>query len=142
VLDEAARVVRPGGVIAAAAISRLAPLLGSVRAASILDPRVLANVRDETRAGRRVPPDRRTGLFPQAWFHRPDELRSEVEEAGLELHAVVGVQGPAWLLDGFAERWQDDEQRERILAAAEAFEEDEHVAELSPHLLAIARRRA
>jgi len=139
-LREAARVCRGGGVVAAAAISRLAPLLGSVRSGSFLDPRVLANIVDESRGGRRVPPERRSGLFPDAWFHTTEELRSELGEAELEVEALFGVQGPSWLTPAFEELWAEEETRERLLETARRVEEDERVAALSPHLLAVARR--
>ena len=139
-LHQAVRVCRHGGIVAAAAISRLAPLLGSARSRSILVPEVLANVRDESRSGRRVPPERRTGLFPDAYFHLPGELRAELGVAGVEVRAIFGVEGPAWLIDDFSATWADDELRARIVAAADAVEEDEHLVGLSPHLLAVAFR--
>ena len=139
-LREAQRVCRPQGVVAVAAISRLAPALGSIKSGSFLDERVLANIVAETGGGRRVPPDRRTGLFPDAWFHLPEELRAELTEAGLGVDVLVGVEGPAWLSPDFVELWEDDANRERILETARRFEQDEQVAALSPHLLAVARR--
>ena len=139
-LHEARRVCRTGGFVAAAAISRLAPLLGVVNSGRVFEEGVLANVRDETRSGRRVQPERRTGLFPRAWFHLPGELRAECADAGLDVRAVYGVQGPTWLSPGFVEAWDDPAQRERVLAAAAELEEDEHVIALSPHLLAVAFR--
>lgn len=141
-LCEAARVVRSGGIVAAAAISRLAPALGSARSGTILDPAVLANVVDETREGRRVPPERRTGLFPRAWFHEPDELRDEMTAAGLEVETLVGVEGPAWLIDGFRALWENAATRDRIIAAAERFEDEPRLTAVSPHMLAVTRKPA
>ena len=141
-LVEAARVCRPGGLVAATAISRLAPLLGTVRSGTIFDPAVLVNVRDEGRGGTRVPPERRTGLFPRAYFHLPEELREEMHAARLESRGLFGVQGPAWLCDEFVARWDDPASRERILEIAAELEQDQHVVALSPHLLAVAAKPA
>jgi ubiquinone/menaquinone biosynthesis C-methylase UbiE len=139
-LREAHRVCRAGGVVVAAAISRLAPLLGSMKSGSFLEPRVLANIVDETGKGRRVPAERRSGLFPDSWFHLPEELRAELSEAGLDVRTLVGVEGPAWLSPDFVELWADPAARGRILETARRFGEDPHAAVLSPHLLAVARR--
>jgi SAM-dependent methyltransferase len=135
-LHEAMRVARPGGVVAAAAISRLAPLLGQIRRGTIFDD-TFRNAWDETAGGRRVPPERRRGPFPDAWFHLPEELRAELAEAGLDVRGVFGLEGPGWLASDLAARLDDPGSRARLLDAAERFEEDPNVLGLSPHLLAV-----
>jgi SAM-dependent methyltransferase len=136
---EATRVCRPRGVVFAAAISRLVPLLETVRSGRILDEQVLANVQDETLTGRRVAEDRRTTAFPDAYFHLPDELTGELAEGGLDVHGLYGVEGPGWLLADLEERWSDPLVRERLLGAARAAEADRQLSVVSPHLLAVAR---
>ena len=135
-LREAGRVSRSGGIVAAAAISRLAPLLGQIRRGTIFDD-TFANAWDETASGRRVAPERRRGPFPDAWFHLPEELRAELAEAGLEVRGVFGLEGPGWLANDLAALLDDPAARARLLAAAERFEEDPNVPGLSPHLLAV-----
>ncbi|MFI0739506.1 class I SAM-dependent methyltransferase [Streptomyces sp. NPDC021100] len=92
-LSEARRVLRPGGLIAAAAISRYASLLehtattwldrGGVRDA-VVD--ILATGRHE--AGRKG--------FTAAYFHTADELTDELGRAGFRDVSLYGVEGPAW----------------------------------------------
>jgi SAM-dependent methyltransferase len=135
-LREAVRVCRPQGTVAAAAISRLAPLLGQIRRGTIFDD-TFANAWDETAGGRRVPAERRRGPFPDAWFHLPEELRAELAEAGLDVRCVFGVEGPGWLANDLAARLDDPASRARLLEAAERFEQDANVLGLSPHLLAV-----
>jgi SAM-dependent methyltransferase len=135
-LREAVRVARPGGIVAAAAISRLAPILGQIRRGTIFDD-AFANAWDETAGGRRVAPERRRGPFPDAWFHLPDELRSELAEAGLEVRSLFGLEGPGWLANDLGALLDDPAARARLLEAAERFEEDPNVVGLSPHLLAV-----
>lgn len=139
-LEEAGRVVRRGGVVAAAAISRHAPLLDTLRRGTIRDESVFANVRDELATGRRVAPARRNSPFPDGYFHLPEELEAEVREAALEVEGIFGVEGPGWLARDFDEHWQDTTMRERILEAARATETDPHLISVSPHLLAVARK--
>lgn len=136
-LREAARVCRPGGVVAAAAISRLAPILGQVRRGAIFDNAIFRNAWRETAEGRRVAPELRQGPFPDAWFHLPDELRGELVEAGLDVRGVFGLEGPGWLANDLSSRLDDPESRARLLELAERFEEDPNVLGISPHLLAV-----
>ena len=136
-LREAVRVCRPGGVVAAAGISRLAPLLGQIRRGTIFDNAVFRNAWAETAGGRRVPLEQRQGPFPDAWFHLPEELRSELAEAGLDVRGVFGLEGPGWLANDLEARLDDPTARARLLELAERFESDPNVLALSPHLLAV-----
>jgi SAM-dependent methyltransferase len=137
-LREAARVCRPGGVLCAAAISRVAPLLGIIREGRIADEETFRNVSEEVRTGRRVPPERRTMPFPDAFFHRPEELAAELEDAGFAVEGVYGVEGPGWLLRPFDAI--DDATFERVLRAAREHERDPALVAVSAHLLAVATR--
>jgi SAM-dependent methyltransferase len=141
-LREAARICRGGGVIFAAAISRYAPLLDTTRRGRFGEEQIVANVLSETGSGRRVPAERRTSSFPDAYFHLPDELAGELAAAGLEVEGVYGVEGPGWLHPDLVAVWQDDAARERLLAAARAVERDPHLLAVSPHLLAVAAKPA
>ena len=136
-LREAVRVCRPGGVVAAAAISRLAPLLGQVRRGTIFDEGFFRNAWEETSRGRRVPLEQRRGPFPDAWFHLPEELHSELAEAGLDVRGVFGLEGPGWLVRDLDVRLEEPGSRARLLEVAERFESDPNVRGLSPHLLAV-----
>jgi SAM-dependent methyltransferase len=139
-LREARRVCRRGGVVFAAAISRFAGLLDSIRNGSILDDRVFANVRAEAETGRRVDAARRTAPFPDAYFHLPEEFEAEVGDAGLEVVGVYGVEGPGWLQKDLEAWWDDEGRRERLLSLAREAEAIPQLVALSAHLLAVARR--
>jgi ubiquinone/menaquinone biosynthesis C-methylase UbiE len=139
---EAARICRRRGIVVAAAISRFAPLLDTIRRGTIADPRVLANVRDETLEGRHVAAERRTSEFPDAYFHRPEELEEELSAADLQIEGVFGVEGPGWLLADIDTLWNDPAVRDGLLWAARAVERDAQGRTLSAHLLAVARKDA
>ena len=80
--------------------------------------------------------------FTTTYFHRPEELRAEAEEAGLRPEATLGVEGPAWLLHDFAGWWDRPERRERLLATLRALEAEPALLGVSAHLLAVARKPA
>lgn len=139
-LREAGRVVRPGGVVAAAAISRFASLLSGLRDGFAVDPAFARIVEQDLADGQHRNPENRPGWFTTAFFHHPDELAQEVQEAGLVLEAVVGLEGAGWLFADLDERWADPARREAVLAAARATEAEPSLAGLSAHLLAVAKR--
>lgn len=136
-LGEARRVVRPGGRVVAAAISRFASLLDGLRQGWLDDPAAVRLVERDLRDGQHRNPERRPEWFTTAFFHHPDELRDEVAAAGLALEALLGIEGPGWLIDG---AWSDPRRRAGALRAARAVEREPSLLGLSAHLLAVARR--
>jgi len=132
---EASRVCRPGGIVFAAAISRLAPLLENVRRGRFDEG--LANALEETATGRRVPAARRTAPFPDAYFHLPRELGEELAAGGLHVEGVYGVEGPGWLLATPEDAWEDAVRWRQVLAAARVCESDPQLAAVSAHLLGV-----
>lgn len=101
-LREAHRVLRPGGVVAAAAISRFSGWLDGLlrRIDALREHRAL--VEQELLDGRHVTPDG-TDLFTTAYFHHPDELGPELGEAGFVAIDLRAIEGPTWLMSSVEE---------------------------------------
>jgi len=138
-LREAGRVVRPGGPVFAAAISRFASLFDALRRGFIVDP-VFRPVLERTlRDGQHRNPTGAPLWFTTAYFHRPEELRQEVLEAGLELVELVAVEGPGWAVGDLERRLEDPGWREAILGACRAVAAEPSLLG-SGHLIAVARR--
>jgi hypothetical protein len=70
----------------------------------------------------------------------PGELAREVSEAGLHLHAVVAIEGPAWMLPDIEQRLADPARRERVRRAIRRVETEPSLLGATSHLLAVARR--
>jgi SAM-dependent methyltransferase len=138
-LREAARVVRPGGPVFAAAISRWAPRLHGLVAQRLYErhPRMHAVVDRAERDGLLEPAHE--GGFP-AYTHRPDEIRSEVVDAGLTLRDLVAVEGIAFALDDLDQRVASAVDLEVVLDSARAGERVPELLGLGPHLVATAVR--
>jgi SAM-dependent methyltransferase len=141
-LAEARRVLRPGGVLAAAAILRFASLLDGLLRGYLDEPAFQAIVERDLRDGQHRNPTGRPEWFTTAYFHLPTELAQEVAEAGLRLHALLAVEGPAWLLPDIQGRLADPARRERVLAAIRRVEAEPSLLGASSHLLVIAHRPA
>lgn len=138
-LAEAARVVRPGGIVFAAAISRWAPRLDGVvtdRLYAAL-PQLLDLVPGVESSGD-LPPAHPGGFA--AYTHRPDELLGEVREAGLVTEDLVGVEGLPLSAAETTARRADPTDWQVLLDSARAIERVPELLGLSPHLLCTARR--
>ena len=138
-LREARRVLRPGGILIATAISRFAALLDQlVRLDRFHDPDEMQRVETITRTG--VLPAREGGIFTTAFMHLPRQLRSEVAAAGFDDLAVVCVEGPGYLVSNFDERWSSDIRRAALIRAARLVEDDPEIVGLGSHLMAVGHR--
>jgi ubiquinone/menaquinone biosynthesis C-methylase UbiE len=139
-LREARRVLRPTGRVVVAGISRYASALDGLASRAGVDP-VFKQIRDQDLIdGQHRNPTHHPGYFTTAYFHRPEDLRRELEHAGFGEVSVVGVEGPAWLLPDFEERWADTALRQDILDVARALEAEPSVLGASAHLLGIGRK--
>jgi SAM-dependent methyltransferase len=132
-LAEARRVARPGGVIAAAFISRHAPLLDVSATLRINDDVTVGHLRRLRHVGEN---DASTG-FTVAYFHRVEEIHADFAAAGLGEPAVYGVEGPLLplLRSGLAE--DRPEFFEAAVRAAREVEDDRAMLATNSHLLAV-----
>ncbi len=136
-LSEAFRVLRPGGVIFAAAISRFASALDGSLRGFIRDPKFVKIIQQDLRNGQHRNPENHPNYFTTAFFHRPDELEYEVRQAGFKPVKVFAVDGFAWLLPEFGKFWADKKLRKRLLQILDAIETEPSLMGESAHLLAV-----
>jgi hypothetical protein len=96
-------------------------------------------IRRELTDGQHIIPTNRRDLFTRAFFHHPDELKTELEEAGFVHEETLAVQGPGWLIPDFDEHWKDEGQRQVLLTVVRWMEREPVAIGLSPHIMAIGR---
>lgn len=140
-LHEAARLLKPGGRLFAAAISRWASALDGLVRDLFQDPAFAAIVDTDIRDGQHRNPTGRLDYFTTAYFHRPEDIRAEALEAGLIVDGVFGIEGPGWLLSDVSARLDDDRRRADLLRVARMFEAEPSLLGISAHLLLLARKR-
>jgi ubiquinone/menaquinone biosynthesis C-methylase UbiE len=133
-LREAHRVLRPGGVIFAAAISRFTSTLEALRWNLLSQPDFKARLDRALSQGQRQ--------NPTAYTHLPEELRQEIEEAGFSLEAFITVEGPGWLISDLDEQLADPNGRDDLLGLLRTIEGEASLVGVSPHILGIGRRRS
>lgn len=138
-LREARRVLIRSGLLVVAAISRYASALDGLARRLAIDP-AFVRIRDrDLQDGQHRNDTDRPDYFTTAYFHRPEDLRQELEAAGFDGVSVFGVEGPGWMVADFESRWADCVLREDILAIARALESEPAILGASAHLLAVGR---
>jgi ubiquinone/menaquinone biosynthesis C-methylase UbiE len=141
-LREAHRVVRPGGFVWGAGISRFASFFDSL-SAGFFKSAVFAPIleRDLAEGQHRNPTDNPM-YFTDAYFHRPGELSREFLAAGFDVVEVVAIEGPGWLARDFENLWKDPAQRERLLECVRKVEREPSILGASAHIMCVGQKRS
>ena len=136
-LQEAVRVARPGSPVFAAAISRYAPAIDGLDSGFFDDPAFADLLDAVTTTGRHENPTGNPNYFTTAYFHLPEDLASEFEEAGLEEVEVLAIEGIGWVAADLDDRLDDGEKQSKLLELLARLEREPSILGASPHLLAV-----
>jgi ubiquinone/menaquinone biosynthesis C-methylase UbiE len=142
VLREAGRVLRPGGVVLAAAVSRYASVLDGLWRHLTDDPAFRTIVERDLIDGQHRNPTGNPDYFTTTYFHRPEDLEGELEDAGLQVQGVCAVEGPSWLLPSLESDLQVPDRRHRLFEYLRRIESEPSLRGISAHLLGVARTRS
>jgi ubiquinone/menaquinone biosynthesis C-methylase UbiE len=140
-LLEVNRILKPGGLLFAAAISRYASLIDGLSSGFFADDRFREIVKGDLSSGQHRNPTDSADYFTTAYFHRPDELRAEIRDTNFHDIKVVGIEGPAWGAAAFRSALADVAQRATLIAMLSEIEDEPSIVGASAHLIAVARKR-
>lgn len=141
-LGEAGRVLVASGLVVVAAVSRYASALDGLARGLAGDPAFVRMRNRDLRDGQHRNDTDRPDYFTTAYFHRPEDLRRELETAGFEQVAVFGVEGPGWMVGDFESRWVERVLRDDLIEVARALEREPSILGASAHLLGVGRKVA
>jgi ubiquinone/menaquinone biosynthesis C-methylase UbiE len=139
-LREARRVLRRGGLIWAAGISRFASLLDSLSSGFFSDPEFAPILERDLEDGQHRNPTTNSNYFTDAYFHKPGELSREFLAAGFQVLEIAAIEGPGWLARDFDRLWTNQPQRERLLKVIRKVEREPSILGASSHIMAIGRK--
>ena len=139
-LRECYRLLKPNGLLFTANITRYATMLKYVAS---YDYRPVINNVDffyilENTVKTGIHTKKPMGL---AYFHKPSELKEEIEAAGFREVDLRGVIGPCWLVRNLDEAWKDEMKREAIMKVVRLLEKEESLMGVSTHFLSVSRKK-
>jgi hypothetical protein len=139
-LSEAKRVTRD--LVVAAVISRWAPLYDSMMRGLIDSPDFLAMLHEDLATGTRRGTQNVPYGFTTCYFHRPEEIESEIADAGLTLVDLLPVEGMTQWMPDLADRMSAPDKRAVLLDLLARTEREPAIMAATSHLLAVARKPA
>lgn len=144
-LREAYRILKPGGLLIAAGISKFSSATWAVSvygvANNFLDDEVYFGMLEgEILKNRHIRPKEYPNFLSQAYFHTPEGLKAELAESGFSSEGLYAVEGCIWFCPALQEKWEIPESREQLLRLVRMTEQEPSLLGISPHFLAAARK--
>ena len=140
-LNEASRVLRPGGVVFAVGVSRHATLLSGITRGWTDDPAFVEIARTDLESGQHRDVSDNLEYWTTAYLHQPHELETELTWTGFSKVEIFAIQGPGWLIDNIEGRMSTPESRENLLDLVCSVESNRDLMPTSIHLMAVGRKR-
>jgi SAM-dependent methyltransferase len=137
-LREARRVLRPGGVVVAKALSRFYPVFEELANGMPPEPGWRDSLPQFLADGQYRNPGGDPVSFTTSYFHRPEELVAEIADAGLEVREFLAISGNVKLLPDLSERLDDAEDRDHVLSVLRLVEAEPSLIGMSQNFVAIA----
>ncbi|MEO6851092.1 MAG: class I SAM-dependent methyltransferase [Mucilaginibacter sp.] len=139
-IAEAKRVAKPNGIVLGFAINHSASSIAGLLNGFIHNPELYAMCREELTTGIHNAPENLPGILPSAYYHRPQQLRDELQEAGLTYIDTFAVEGMIWMDKNYFETRGDTKKKEAIMELLKLTENDQALLSLSPHMMIAGRK--
>lgn len=139
-IKEAKRVLKKGGVLLAATISRYASLFDGFWQGFIDDPAFENILKQDLNTGDHSNPVNNPMYFTDAHFHTQNEIEKEFTTAGFTEFETIAIEGFGWLRPDFMKRWNDEDARNKMLEYIRQTENDPIMIGISAHVMTVARK--
>lgn len=136
-LAEAYRVLKPRGILFAAGISRFASYIDYMNKKKVYSKIPIIEQDFSTGLHRKVSAHED---FIFGYFHRPQELKQEVEMAGFSEVSLRAIEGPAWGHQVIDALYEDQANWPRLISLLDQIDTEESILGASAHIMAIGRK--
>ena len=149
-LRESLRVLKKGGLLVAAGISKFSSMTWALSVygekknenlVEFLDDPVFFNmIKGEMTTGDHIRPKEYSKFIAESYFTTAEEMKAEIAEAGFAVEKAIAVEGCIWFTPHREEKWEDETSRERLLDIVRMTESEPEMMGMSPHFLVVARK--
>ena len=149
-LQESFRVLKKGGLLVAAGISKYSSMTwalsvyGEKKNQNLVefldDPVFFDMIKGEMTTGDHIRPKEYPKFIAESYFTTSEEMKAEIHEAGFFDEKAIAVEGCTWFTPHLAEKWEDEAGRERLLDIVRITEAEPEMMGMSPHFLVMARK--
>jgi ubiquinone/menaquinone biosynthesis C-methylase UbiE len=139
-LTEAKRVLKPEGMLLGFAINYTASTLVGLIQGAMHSSDFFDMCKTELLTGNHMAPGSMPGILPKAFYHKPQELKEEIEEAGFSYVDTFAVEGIVWLEKNYFDTWYNQQKKKTILELLKITETDKNLLALSPHMMIAAKK--
>lgn len=140
-LSETKRVLKPGGVMLAAIISRYASLIDGFSRDLVKDDRFFALLNNDLDNGIHINRTENVEYFTTAFFHTIEGIKEEIKESGLKLSKLIAVESFAWIVKNFSDRISDTKYMDKLRQVINKVESNEDLVAMSPHIMVVAEKK-
>lgn len=144
-LRESLRVLKKGGLLVAAGISKFSSMTWGLSVYGekndfIDDPVFFDMIKGEMITGNHIRPKEYPKFIAESYFTTSEEMKAEVAEVSFTVEKAIAVEGCIWFTPHLTEKWEDEASRERLLDIVRITESEPEMMGMSPHFLVVARK--
>ena len=149
-LRESLRVLKKGGLLVAAGISKFSSMTWALSVygekknenlVEFLDDPVFFNmIKGEMTTGDHIRPKEYPKFIAESYFTTAEEMKEEIAEVGFTVEKAIAVEGCIWFTPHREEKWADEASRERLMDIVRITESEPEMMGMSPHFLVLARK--
>jgi len=139
-LSEAMRVLKPGGLLLSVIISRYASLFDGFQRDLVVDDVFYKILTDDLKTGVHQNETDNLEYFTTAYFHTPEEVVSEIGDAGLTFQKLLPVESFGWIIKDFEDKSKDPGYMRKLLEILRIVEDKQDLMAMSLHIIAIASK--
>jgi ubiquinone/menaquinone biosynthesis C-methylase UbiE len=139
-LSETKRVLKPGGIMLAAIISRYASLIDGFSRNLVDDDRFFSLLNNDLDNGIHINKTENAEYFTTAFFHTVEEIKEEVKDSGLKFSKLIAVESFAWIIKNFSQRISDSKYMDKLRQVVNKVESNDDLVAMSPHIIVVAEK--
>jgi ubiquinone/menaquinone biosynthesis C-methylase UbiE len=140
-LSEARRILKPGGIVLTAVISRYASLMDGFKRDLVRNDDFEKILCQDLQSGVHLNETGNPEYFTTAYLHTPAEIKTEISASGLHFEKLIAIESFGWIADDCAGKSRDSSYMKKLFALINLVESNDDLIAMSPHIMAVATKK-